>query len=230
MAAHESESALSRPPRRWALSFDKINRRTHLYTAMILLPWFLMYGLSSGVLNHPDWFGGIGRPSFKYKPIIDRPFDAGPIPAAVDLAAGARPGAVTNTGDVLAFTRRIQGDTGLKGQPSVRLDNAGQLVISVYSFWAASEITYHPQSRHLFAKTFPYNAANIFVTMHVHGGFENGFLHDLWAVMVDIVVVLILFWIASGLYMWWQLKKLRAGGWVALGAGVAVFAGFLIGL
>jgi hypothetical protein len=31
-------------------------RRSHLYAGLFLAPWVLVYGLSAGVINHPDWF------------------------------------------------------------------------------------------------------------------------------------------------------------------------------
>src|SRR5262245_55069954 len=37
-------------------SFNLIVRRTHLYLGMLLMPWLLVYGLSTLVLNHVDWF------------------------------------------------------------------------------------------------------------------------------------------------------------------------------
>ena len=41
------------------MTFDKFNRRTHLYVGLTLLLWFFMYGLSSFPLAHksapPNW-------------------------------------------------------------------------------------------------------------------------------------------------------------------------------
>ena len=42
--------------------------------------------------------------------------------------------------------------------------------------------------------------------MHARGGFEQeGFLQLSWSVVVDIVCVWMIVWIASGLFMWWEL-------------------------
>ena len=48
--------------------------------------------------------------------------------------------------------------------------------------------------------------------------------------MVDLVVAATLLWIASGLYMWVRLKRLRFWGWLCLGGGLASFLVFLITL
>jgi hypothetical protein len=55
-------------------------------------------------------------------------------------------------------------------------------------------------------------------------------LQHLWSVIVDVIQVSMLVWIASGLYMWWHLKGFRKWGLLALGAGMAVFIAFLVGL
>ncbi len=34
------------------MTFDRVNRRTHLYLGIALAPWFLLYAVSSVVLNH----------------------------------------------------------------------------------------------------------------------------------------------------------------------------------
>ena len=38
------------------ITFDKINRRAHLYLGLFLMPWLLMYGVSSFMVIHNGWF------------------------------------------------------------------------------------------------------------------------------------------------------------------------------
>src|SRR5690348_4705704 len=38
------------------MSFDRINRRTHLYLGLFLMPWLFMYGFSSFIIIHQPWF------------------------------------------------------------------------------------------------------------------------------------------------------------------------------
>ncbi|MEL6328937.1 MAG: PepSY domain-containing protein [Planctomycetota bacterium] len=47
-----------------------------------------------------------------------------------------------------------------------------------------------------------------------------------WAVIVDVIGVLMIFWALSGLIMWWQMKPMRRWGAVATGGGL-VLAGVL---
>jgi hypothetical protein len=51
-----------------------------------------------------------------------------------------------------------------------------------------------------------------------------------WAVAVDAISVAMLFWGASGLLMWWQMKKLRGWGLAILVLSAAVAAAMAIGM
>src|SRR5690348_2259316 len=46
------------------MTFDKINRRTHLYMGLFLMPWLLMYGVSSFIIIHRSWFGADKQPAW----------------------------------------------------------------------------------------------------------------------------------------------------------------------
>ena len=38
------------------MTYSHLNRRVHLYLGLALLPWFLMYGVSSVVFAHTSFF------------------------------------------------------------------------------------------------------------------------------------------------------------------------------
>lgn len=62
-------------------------------------------------------------------------------------------------------------------------------------------------------------------TAHGYPGEVNG--RWVWAVIVDVMAFVMVFWAVSGLLMWWQIKATRRWGLVALvlSAGVAVWLG-----
>ena len=69
------------------------------------------------------------------------------------------------------------------------------------------------------------------IRLHERTGYgRGGFLHDLWAVIVDVFCVGTLAWIATGLYLWWKLSVARRWGWIALGGGMATIAILLASL
>ena len=60
--------------------------------------------------------------------------------------------------------------------------------------------------------------------MHRRRGFGGSFVADnAWAVSIDVVVVAMIFWVLSGLWMWWELKITRATGLAVALGGVALF-------
>jgi hypothetical protein len=51
-----------------------------------------------------------------------------------------------------------------------------------------------------------------------------------WALSVDVVSIAMLFWVASGLVMWWQLKSVRRAGAIIVLVSVALAAWLAIGM
>jgi hypothetical protein len=195
------------------LTFDKVNRRTHLYAALFFLPWFFVYGISSAVFNHPKWFD---TGSMQWKPLFDREYSAEPSSASTDLRA---------------LGGRILLDNGLDGQFMVRRTAGGMVEINQNRFLSNRQITYNPESHHLTARQSVVHWQMVLTRLHTRGGFEApGFLQHLWSVIVDVIQAAMLVWIASGLYMWWHLKRFRKWGLLALGAGMVLFTAFLLGL
>ncbi len=69
------------------------------------------------------------------------------------------------------------------------------------------------------------------IWMHTRAGFQQeSLLSDLWAVVVDLVCLGFLVWVASGLYMWWQLTQTRHWGILALSGGLITFLTFVLNL
>ncbi|MCP5114235.1 MAG: hypothetical protein GY953_25680, partial [bacterium] len=65
--------------------------------------------------------------------------------------------------------------------------------------------------------------------MHRRRGYRAGLgLENAWAFSVDFVIVAMVFWVASGLWMWWGLRATRRWGTICAVAGLATFALFLI--
>ena len=54
------------------------------------------------------------------------------------------------------------------------------------------------------------------------------YVDDGWAVSVDLVIGAMLFWVASGLWLWWELKATRRLGALAFGGGLGLFGLFLL--
>ena len=65
--------------------------------------------------------------------------------------------------------------------------------------------------------------------MHRRRGYNTPFItDDLWAISVDLFIVASVLWVASGLWMWWELKVTHRWGTVSLIGGIMLFALFLV--
>ena len=198
-------------PHRKKITFDRLNRRTHLYAGLFFLPWFFVYGLSSAVFSHPKWFESGPE---KAKVLFDRPYHLDPIAANADLRA---------------VGEQVQKENGLPGYFDVYLDPEGNLSMYQASFWQVHNVRYDARRERLTEQEPPFRWASLLTRLHTRAGFERpGFLEQSWSVMVDLVQIAILLWIATGIYMWWHLKHLRKWGFLALGGGIVSFAVFLL--
>ncbi|MEW5979215.1 MAG: hypothetical protein AB1898_25755 [Acidobacteriota bacterium] len=198
------------------MSVNLLVRRTHLYLAMFLLPWFLVYGVSSLPFSHGQFFKGFyddGTPDWTVR--IDRPYEL-EIPPQDDLRS---------------LGAQVLQDNGLEGAFGAYRSKPQQLDIYTFSFWKATRITYFVDQKRLLVEDQRFRWDHFLTGMHARGGFEQeSLLHDAWGVVVDLVCLSILTWVATGIYMWWKIPHTRWWGYLALGSGIVSYAMFLIGL
>lgn len=194
------------------LTFDWLNRRVHLYLALALLPWFLVYGVSSVSFSHPDWFEK-GPPN---KVLFEREYQLEPIPADADLKP---------------IGEKIQKDAGLEGHFSVYRPGNGSINLWATTFMKSTNATYDPKNHTLRAEETVFTFRGLLGRLHTRGGFENpDILHQAWGVIVDVVQVGIVLWVISGFVIWWKMKRYRLWGLLATATGIASFAIFMAGL
>lgn len=193
------------------MTFPHLNRRTHLYLGLVLLPWFLLYGVSSIPFSHGQWIErtfGDNRPNWILR--FERPY-------RIDLPAN---------GEFRATGAQILHDAGvpLTAYGTYR-HPAGQLEVYRYDFRGATRLTYFPDTGLLRVEDSRFRWWHFLTGAHARGGFTQPFpLDRAWAVTVDAVCLAFLLWIATGLYMWWHIPAPhRRWGTLALVSGVALF-------
>ena len=198
------------------MTFNLINRRTHLYMGMFFLPWVFMYGVSSVAFSHHDFFAEIyddGIP--QWTTLSEAPFQ-------LDVAADA---------DLRPVGTRMMEAAGMEGSFGTYRGGPGEINVYHFDFWNAWRLTYLVEEGRLLAEERRFRWDHFLTGMHARGGFrQDSFLNDAWAVVIDVICVAMVIWIASGIYMWWLIRKSRFWGAVALGGGVLCFVVFLIGL
>ena len=193
------------------MTFNHLNRRLHLYLSLTLLPWFLVYAVSSLAIHHRWLF--TDDPKTTWTPRFERDY-------ALDVPDE----------NLRATAAAVLADNDLEGLFRVRRPNPQRLTITRFDFWSQTRLTYHIDEARLVAEDQRYDLDTFLIHMHIRAGFvQESFLSDLWAVVVDIVCVAFVLWVATGLYMWWLQSQTRRWGALALGAGCLSFFLFVIG-
>jgi hypothetical protein len=201
------------------MSFSHFNRRLHLYLGLALLPWLFMYGASSIPFAHTPFFerrdARKGLPNWTLR--SERTLDT----AVPDEERALR-----------AWGASLLADAGIQGTAfGVYRQSPTQVNIYSYSFWNSTELKYFVDQRKLTVEDRRFRWDQFLTGMHGRGGFEQqGILQTSWSVVVDIVCVAMLVWIASGLYMWWELPGHRRWGWLAILSGTVSFLFFTMRL
>ena len=193
-------------------NWNLILRRTHLYLGMLLIPWLMMYALSTALFNHREVFRPYRAADPLWLPQWEKDY-------AIDVPAG-------NDG-LRAAARRILDDNGLKGAFGVQRQGQ-RLNINVQNFWQPVRLTYQIESKRLRAEARKSSWVDVLARVHERVGYgQGGFLNNLWAVTVDLFCVTTLVWIATGLDLWWKVAGTRRWGFCAIGGGVATLAALL---
>ncbi len=194
--------------------FSKILRRTHMYLALFLTPWVLMYTLSTFVMNHRHELEGVlgkGQPAWEKE--RETRYD-GAFP----------PGA-----DPKSIAPAILASLGMEGAHTVAKP-ADDGSIAIVRQFAVRErrVTFRPATGAVTIERRAFRPNFVLERFHRRRGYDRGYAADnAWAFSVDLVVAAILFWALSGLWLWWELKITRTLGGIALFGGIAVFAMFL---
>lgn len=201
------------------MTFAHFNRRLHLYLGLALLPWFLIYGLSSIPWAHTQYFqardAAKGLPLFTLR--SEHAFDE---PAPEDPK------------ELRAFAAALLEEVGVR-KPNffVSRMNPTTLNIIAYSFLENTRVRYHIDQKKVTVEDRRFRVDQFLAGMHARGGFvQESAVADSWGIVVDLFCVGVLVWIASGLYMWWGIPGHRGWGWVAIVSGAASFALFALRL
>lgn len=195
--------------------FSKVIRRTHMYLALFLAPWMLMYALSSLAMNHREYlkerYGG--KPPVWEKEREQTYTGTFPEDASRQMVA-----------EQILHALDLEGAYGIRG----RLDR-GRLTITRNDPLVPRRITYTPEDGKLVVERRIFRTPTFLEGLHRRRGYQHGyFLEDAWAFSVDLVIVSMIFWVLSGLWVWWELKATRRWGAVCAAGGIGLFALFLL--
>jgi hypothetical protein len=196
--------------------FSKIVRRTHMYLALFLFPWILMYAISTLVMNHRALFAA------RYGPA--------PVPFEKEREL-VYDGFFPDDADLKAMSRQILASVGLDGAHGVSRRKDGAVVINRNDLLTPRRLTYSPSGRNLLIEKLERRPNAFLERFHRRRGYATGYrLDSAWAVTVDLAIIGMTFWVLSGLWMWWEMKVTRTLGAASILAGAGLFAIYLLTL
>ena len=193
----------------WNLLF----RRTHLYLGLLLIPWLMIYALSTVALNHAETFRPYRNEGRVWLQVWEKDY-------VLDVPAGNK--------ELAAPAARLLADQGIKA-PFIANRQGQQFLVNLPKFRQPQRFAYDIDKKKLRLENRTTSAVETLVRLHERTGYGRGsVLTDLWAFAVDLFCVTTLVWIATGLYLWWKISGTRRWGFLAIGGGVATIAVLLL--
>lgn len=190
---------------------SRLIRRTHMYLALFLTPWMIIYALSGLVLNHGERVRGFYGGKFpEFEKVEEKPYTA----------------AFSADADARMIGAQVLADLGLGGSFNIQGGAAtpGKIVIIRNAPFVAHRITYFRTENRLLLERQNLNAPMTVNRLHFRSGYTQPYLSSkIWAVIVDLAIVGMLFWVVSGIWMWWEIKPARGWGAACALAGFGAF-------
>jgi len=186
-----------------------------MYLALFLFPWMLMYAVSTVVMNHRTLFVDPDAPPPAWEPERQASYD----------------GVFPDNAELRTISRQILVSLDLDGAHGVSRRKDGAIVITRNDLLTPRRITYQPGDRSLVIEKAPARPNAFLERFHRRRGYATGYALDTtWAVTVDVAIAAMVFWVLSGLWMWWEMKVTRSWGAVAFLTGAGLFALFIMTL
>jgi hypothetical protein len=184
-------------------SFSFLIRRAHLYLALFLSPWLLMYAASTCTMNHRVHIGHEEAPwQLVSESVYEGTFGDG---ASADHKA-----------------QQILLSLGRNGPH--RVHGEGTLTIRRTELDREVKIVFQPEGKSLRIEERAFDTPAILEQLHRRRGYQHDYIvADLWAATVDLLVLGMLFLALSGLWMWWELRTTRRLGAIFLVGGLGLF-------
>jgi hypothetical protein len=175
-----------------------------MYLALFLAPWMLAYAVSTIAMNH-RWTGG--PPAYSLE--REQPYETrfGPETPAREIG------------------RQILADLDLEGAHGIQGPAPdGRLTINRQDLITPRRIVYIPGDKKITVERVGFQPGAFLNRFHRRRGYQQPYVPDrLMAVSVDLVVIALVFWALSGLWMWWEMRATRLWGLAAAGSGMAIF-------
>ena len=179
-----------------------------MYLALFLAPWMVGYALSTMAMQHR-----LPRPT---RFVIE---------SRQDYANVFEPGTPARE-----IAQQILSDLHLDGAFGVQGPSAdGRITINRQSMLSPRRITFTPRDRRLVVERMELETSGFLNRFHRRRGYQQPYAADVaMAVSVDAVIVAMVFWALSGLWMWWEMRATRLWGLACVVTGIGIFTIFVL--
>ena len=186
-----------------------ILRRTHLYLGMLLIPWLLVFGLSTFMFNHGEHFRPLRPTDPQFVPLWEKGYTP--------------PSPITDT-NLREAVAQLLTDNGLQGSFGAR-QQGNVLNITLQNFLEPTKLSYNLNTKQLRAEKKKFAWVEVLQRLHFRAGYNgSSLLANVWPVIVDVFCITMLIWILTGLYLWWKIRDSRRWGWITIGGGMLTMA------
>jgi hypothetical protein len=217
----ETRRVEARRPRKRETTVWTWNRRLHFYLGLYFIFFIWLFSISGLVLNHGKW------PFADFWP--EREETSSTHAIAIPVADGD-----------LEAARALMSQLGIVGEVnSTERDPTGQeFKFQVTRPGQTVNVEADFAARSAEVKEIRVNAWGVMSALHHFTGVSmddperqrDWWLTTLWSIAMDAIALGLVLLVASGLYLWYRLKRKRALGLVAIAAGLACCGFFLFGL
>jgi hypothetical protein len=190
-------------------------RTIHLYFGLFLSPFVLIFSISALVLNHTDFIN-------RSNPIKNLP----DIKTSIDKI----PYDTTDLQTAKGIIKKL----GIKGEIDYVSQNDNQISFPVILPGLTTKIKINKQTKEVLITRKEEGSLRATNFLHKMPGPHNVKLRgnslfmQNWKIVADLVVYILLFLSASGIFLWYFLKAERKLGWVAIILGAISFTGLLL--
>jgi hypothetical protein len=218
------------------MTFVQILRRVHMYLALFLSPWVVMYGLSTVFMNHMPFFAGLygkdwGAFVVERQTTYDGPLPVSPAPQVAGTNTPDQTSPSTAL-DASAAAGQILKHLHMDGAHWVDASRDGsRITIHRNDVLVPRQIIFTPADRKLLIKRQTFHLPLLLRRLHARRAYGAPYMADnVWAFVVDLFIVSMLLWGATGLWMGYKLKPTRRWGTLCAAAGCALFVFFLLAI
>ena len=127
---------------------------------------------------------------------------------------------------------QILADLKLSGTHSAFERMDGMVIINRRDPLTPRRLTYDPETGDLLVERQVMGFPTWLRTLHHRTGFGNkeNVRENIWALSVDLAILAMIFWAASGIWMWLELRGTRKWGLVCALGGIGLFTFFALSL